>query len=345
MGNSEEILNELKELSPLLAGMDRTHPFTVPAGYFDRLDAAIIGRVLATVPPGTGRANIQSLPEGYFEGLGDSIMARIRAIYPNDFTQEGENIPALLEPLRKINPFRVPGDYFDRLPQVLLARITPQEGTAVQDPEHSPLLASLKDRRVFSVPADYFDTLPDRLLDRVARADVESAREELARIAPALAGIREEKIWTVPYGYFSSLAGDILEKVKPAPARLVRMHPVRSWLRVAVAAAVIIVVVLGSVVLLRSHGSQQPLAGDFSKVIQESRQYKTETDIDNAIASLDESDIAKYLEKNGGIVDNELLLNSTDESDLPDPNDYLIDDNTLNEYLSKIDANTNKLTP
>jgi len=43
-------------------------------------------------------------------------------------------------------------------------------------------------------------------------------------------------------------------------------------------------------------------------------------------------------------MENELLINNNDESDLPDPEDYLISDSTLNNYLDKMNPNT-KLTP
>ena len=47
-----------------------------------------------------------------------------------------------------------------------------------------------------------------------------------------------------------------------------------------------------------------------------------------------------YLEKNGNIMDNELLTNNTDVSEMPSQVDYLTDENTLNTYLDKIDAET-----
>jgi hypothetical protein len=79
---------------------------------------------------------------------------------------------------------------------------------------------------------------------------------------------------------------------------------------------------------------------------QDAFQYKTEADLNAGIAKLDDADIAKYLEKNGSVMDNELLINNADESGLPSSTDYLIDENTLNEYLDKIDKdNSSKTTP
>ena len=55
------------------------------------------------------------------------------------------------------------------------------------------------------------------------------------------------------------------------------------------------------------------------------------------IAKLSDADIVKYLEKNGNVMDNELLINNTDVSELPSSTDYLTDENTLNKYLNKIE--------
>ena len=40
---SSDILDELKELSPFLAGMKKTNVFSVPDGYFDSLCETILG--------------------------------------------------------------------------------------------------------------------------------------------------------------------------------------------------------------------------------------------------------------------------------------------------------------
>jgi hypothetical protein len=80
--------------------------------------------------------------------------------------------------------------------------------------------------------------------------------------------------------------------------------------------------------------------------VQVSFKYKTQDDINNGIAKLSDDDIARYLERNGNALDNELLSNNTDVSEMPGTTDYLKDANTLNNYLDKIDAeNVGKLTP
>ena len=72
--------------------------------------------------------------------------------------------------------------------------------------------------------------------------------------------------------------------------------------------------------------------------VKASFQYKTEGDLNAGIAKLSDDDIINYLEKNGNVMDNELLTNNTDVSEMPSQVDYLTDENTLNAYLDKIDA-------
>ena len=42
MENRNDILNELKELSPTLAAIEKVNVFTVPDGYFERVSADIL---------------------------------------------------------------------------------------------------------------------------------------------------------------------------------------------------------------------------------------------------------------------------------------------------------------
>ena len=73
-------------------------------------------------------------------------------------------------------------------------------------------------------------------------------------------------------------------------------------------------------------------------------QYKTTEQLDKGIASLSDDEIAKYLEKNGNIMDEENISKNMDTTGLPSPEDYLIDENALNNYLNDVNAGSNKNT-
>jgi hypothetical protein len=79
--------------------------------------------------------------------------------------------------------------------------------------------------------------------------------------------------------------------------------------------------------------------------VQLASQYKTPKQLQQGIASLTDDEIAKYLEKNTTILDDESLIKNTDTKELPTQDDYLLDDNALNNYLQKINVeSTNKNT-
>ena len=337
-------MKELREISPLLASLEKVNVFRVPDGYFDNLEFSITDYVMLGISTvkGIDKKNLHDVPGGYFDSLSDSIMAKIRVAYPESFNDE--QLPGVLIGLKNTNPFSVPAGYFDSVSDAIVAKIASGENAAEELQQLSLLLYRLKDINVFAVPENYFETISDAVIENLSD---ETAEQEIRRLSPLLYSLQNENVFTVPYGYFSSLGNDIVEKVKPAPARIIRMHSSRrSWLKYAVAAAITGIIAFGSIKLFNSqHTGMPPIAANLSQAIRESKQYKTETDIDNAVAKLDDADIARYLEKNGSIADNDLLINNTDESDLPDPNDYLISDSTLSNYLEKINANTNKLTP
>ena len=59
-----------------------------------------------------------------------------------------------------------------------------------------------------------------------------------------------------------------------------------------------------------------------------------------AIATLSDEEIIKYLEKTGNDVDNEVLTTNIDDNALPTPNDYLMDEKTLDNYIDQTDRNS-----
>src|SRR3978361_1869001 len=97
MNLSPEIFEELKAISPLLAGLERINVFQVPEGYFNGLnlriaDYAILNNTSAV--DNINKRTLQQVPAGYFDTLSDSILAKVRAAYPESAEDE----------LRKLSP-------------------------------------------------------------------------------------------------------------------------------------------------------------------------------------------------------------------------------------------------
>jgi hypothetical protein len=296
MNPSPEILNELKAISPLLAGLEKINVFQVPEGYFNELhlriaDYAILNNTSAE--DNISKRSLQQVPPGYFDTLSDSILAKVKATYPESAEEE----------LRRL----------------------------------SPMLYALKGN-VFSVPDGYFESFAGQVVERLESQTV-NAEEELHRLSPVLYALKGN-VFSVPDGYFESFAGEVVERLKPQPAKIIAMKKGNSWWKYAAAAVITGAIAVSSLQIFNGSPDVNTGKSGLPDYVKASFQYKTEDDLNAGIAKLSDDDIIKYLEKNGNIMDNELLTNNTDVSEMPSQADYLTDENTLNTYLDKIDAET-----
>lgn len=354
MKNSPEIINELVPISPLLAGLDKVNVFRVPDGYFNELHFRITDYTLfnSTSPvDNINKRNIQEVPNGYFDSLSDSILTKVKAAYSEDSKDELSEVSHVLSGVKRTNVFSTPEGYFENLSNSILRNLKNinAENAERNADNVSPVLNDLKYINVFSLPGGYFESFSDSVLTKIKENEIETetAEEELRRISPLLYSIQGENVFSVPRGYFQSFAQEVLEQTKPQPAKIVTMKKRTSWVRYAAAAVVTGIITISSFLLFnvanKNNSSDVALLPDYVKA---SMKFKTSEDLNAGIANLSDADIIKYLEKNGNVMDNELLINNTDVTELPSTTDYLYDNNTLNEYLKKIDAkNTNKLTP
>jgi hypothetical protein len=156
MNVKNDISEELRSLSALVATISRQTPYRAPEGYFLSFPMT----VLARVQPGLIKTASEiitaeaakpltfSVPEGYFEGFAQQVLNRIKAgagkSDESDLsTGTGEEaLPAILVQAGRRTPYSVPEGYFDGL---------------------SPILAVLKDRNPYLVPEGYFETLADQV--------------------------------------------------------------------------------------------------------------------------------------------------------------------------------------
>jgi len=156
--NRSNILNELNEFSPLIAGIQKVNVFTVPNGYFERLAEGILmgvkeetGEVLNSIT----NPSLMQVPHNYFESLADNILNKIKG-------EEAGELSPMLNSIKNTNVFAVPQGYFESLADNILNKIKGEE-TA----ELSPMLYSIKNKNVFTVPQGYFESLAAKILDTV----------------------------------------------------------------------------------------------------------------------------------------------------------------------------------
>ena len=134
MENKVDILNELKAISPMLAGMEKVNVFTVPEGYFNYLGEDILSgiksnnnSILHTIP-----ANLQAnVPAGYFDHLADTIISRIKAEQTQSTSVQPEALSPVLYSLKTKNVFKVPQGYFETVADAILAKIQTQPSKLV----------------------------------------------------------------------------------------------------------------------------------------------------------------------------------------------------------------------
>lgn len=124
--DQDNIKNELRDLNSELPANSSQPLFSVPEGYFDGLAARILEKVkkeengvtdeLSALSPflaGLSKENVYHLPEGYF----DENMAALSFLVKEDASN-------LLNAIGKELPYTVPKNYFDQLPDQLMANLT-----------------------------------------------------------------------------------------------------------------------------------------------------------------------------------------------------------------------------
>lgn len=245
----------------------------------------------------------------------------------NEIIKELQGISPMLAQMQKVNVFEVPEGYFSRLAEKMTTRILLEEKDSF----------NFDKRNTQQVPEGYFDSLSDVILSKIKKEEAENNEEDFQKSFPVLHSLKNKNVFTVPENYFEGISYQIINKIKShQPAKVISMKT--RWWKYAAAAIIAGIITIGSLQIFNSSrdGDQIP------SYVESSFQYKTPEQVDEGIASLSDDEIIKYLEKYGSIMDNDLLIKDVDVKELPATEDYLIDENTLNNYLEKIDVQSDK---
>ena len=134
MKHSEYILNELKEISPLLAEIEKMNVYTVPESYFSGLDKQILEKAknaTSSILPASDTSYFASethfldVPDGYFDNLAGNILKKIKSLQIENAGEELRQLSPVLYAVQNENVFSVPAGYFDTLPGTILHSIQP----------------------------------------------------------------------------------------------------------------------------------------------------------------------------------------------------------------------------
>jgi hypothetical protein len=209
MEHSNPILDELKEISTVVAAIGQHPTYTVPEGYFNSFPVQAMLRIAIEEKKGSdpvfnaGKDDVYQVPTGYFDGLAATILNRVKAAEAENQLEEPDFSSPLWQQIGKKNPFTVPEGYFNEVPENIVAG---------------------------------------------AKA-IEFVNEELENLSPLMTGLKAKQVYTAPEGYFDNNARAILQKIKgQQPAKVISPGFGKKMMRYAAAAAITgIVLVTGYV--------------------------------------------------------------------------------------------------
>jgi hypothetical protein len=209
MNVKNDISEELRLLSAVVAAISRQPPYEVPEGYFLTLPVQVLRRV-----NGGHKSLAFNVPEGYFDGFAQQVLNKIKSAgedpYSSILAEAGRKTPysvpegyfeahsPLLTVARGNNPYTVPAEYFD---------------------EQAPLLAIARNNP-YTVPAGYFDeqTTAGRL---VIAMKGEAAHAPVLREGKVI-GIGVRRMNWLKYSAAAVVAGLVLT------VGLLRIHTARD---------------------------------------------------------------------------------------------------------------------
>lgn len=161
MKNRIPILNEIKEISPVLATIPFGHLYVVPQGYFDSLPAMLLSQAKDEENRVAIELPTHALPAGYFDQLADSILVKIKAADSKE-----DDLSSTLQSLKDIAVYQTPIGYFDKLSDNILANIE-VPSAAEELRSLSPMLYSIQGENVYEVPKGYFESVATDLMNQL----------------------------------------------------------------------------------------------------------------------------------------------------------------------------------
>jgi hypothetical protein len=249
---------------------------------------------------------------------------------------ELNGISPALAAMERVNVFQVPDDYCNELDKRICTSVFLH-----QDEKNMDL----------KVPDGYFEGLSNRILLKIKNTfsdstvtEINNVKREIESISPLLFSLNEKNVFTVPDNYFENFNDVISSKLNNSKAKIFSINKERKWWKYAAAAVITGGVLIGALQIFNNQSRQDnnqlmTASANIPGYIKLSLKYNTPEQLDKGIASLSANDIAEYLEKHGSVMDDGILTKDVDTTGLPSADDYLLDDNTLNNFLNAIEIN------
>lgn len=242
------------------------------------------------------KMNVYTVPDGYFDVLSHDILLAIQ------------------EPVQEAGGGTVPAGYFEGLSDSIMAKIKTEEETSL-------LLKDIKEKNVYSVPVGYFDSLAGSIMAGI------KAEESVL-----LNRVKDINVYTVPAGYFENLPAAIISRI-PQPAKVIEFRKRSSFFNYAAAAAITGIIGLTSISIFEKRNTEGSSMKDVMTAANEIIKTKS---FDKELSTISDDAIVNYLQESGQDVNAALVASITDDKNLPDQEDYILDDKTLDNLLSEL---------
>ena len=282
---------------------------------------------LSTISPAVANianTNVFAVPGNYFSDFPAHILQLVQEDIRPDFLKTTNSAGF------------VPTGYFDGLAGNILNRIKAETAQSSADEIRSlsPSIAAIGNKNIFTAPQDYFETLSAEVL--VYANTPEGVAEEMSALSASIAAIGNKNVFEVPEGYFENLNIDGVATAS-APAKVVEMKKRSGMVRYLSAA--VVAGIIGLTIINIPVNKPTTVATISEPVMAEAQKIIRDKSFDAELNTVSEKDIEAYLKESGRDVNAALVASATDENNLPEAVDYILNDNTLDEFLNKINVN------
>lgn len=241
----------------------------------------------------------------------------------SEILKELEAIAPALIPLQTRQVFFAPVGYFESFSA---------EVAEVLKYEHSDVLPLPS--TVMSIPEGFFDGFANSVMQKIKMSEVSSA-EEIKELSHALAATGNDNVFTVPSTYFRNFPDMVLSQVQK-PAKVVSMKPRSSFARYAAAAVITGILGISTFSLFNSRDEAVSL-NTTAIAMADAKQIIQTNSFDRVMETVSDEEIVGFLRSEGQDVEAALVASSIDSKELPAAEEYILNENTLDNYLKSLD--------
>ena len=241
----------------------------------------------------------------------------------SEILKELEAIAPALIPLQGQQVFFAPEGYFETFSTEVSMRLAYETSKVLPMPSTT-----------LSIPEGFFDGFANSVLQRIKMADV-SAASEIKGLSPALAATGNDNIFKVPATYFRDLPDMVLSKVQK-PAKVISMKPKSFFARYAAAAVITGILGLSTFSLFNSRDEVESV-NTTAIAMADAQQIIQTNSFDRLMETVSDEEIVGFLRSEGQDVKAALVASSIDSKELPAAEEYILNENTLDNYLESLD--------